>query len=95
MIGGNVRIFDHDYHSLKYMDRRDKKLDDAGCRTSPVFIEDDVFIGTNSIILKGVTIGARSVIGAGSIVSLKQIPPDSLVAGNPARILKEKVKSIE
>ena len=87
-IGGNVRIFDHDYHSLNHLHRRDSKKDGENVKTAPVIIDDDVFIGTNSIILKGVNIGARSIIGAGSVVSLKIIPPDSVVAGNPARIIK-------
>lgn len=87
-IGGNVRIFDHDYHSLKYLNRRESKLDSLDVMTAPVIIEDEVFIGTNSIILKGVHIGARSIIGAGSVVSLKIIPPDSIVAGNPALIIR-------
>lgn len=90
-IGGNVRIFDHDYHSLNYLNRRDSKLDGLNVKTEKVIIEDDVFIGTNSIILKGVHIGARSIIGAGSVVSLKSIPPDSIVAGNPAMIIKSKI----
>jgi len=88
LIGGNVRIYDHDYHSLNYLNRRNSKLDAQNVKTSEVIIEDDVFIGTNSIILKGVKIGARSIIGAGSVVSLKNIPPDSIVAGNPSKILK-------
>lgn len=88
-IGGNVRIFDHDYHSLNYKNRRDSIIDGGDVKAAPVIIEDDVFIGTNSIILKGVHIGARSIIGAGSVVSLKNIPPDSVVAGNPARIIKK------
>lgn len=88
LIGGNVRVFDHDYHSLNYLNRRNSILDTQNVKTSEVIIEDDVFIGTNSIILKGVKIGARSIIGAGSVVSLKNIPPDSIVTGNPAKILK-------
>lgn len=87
-IGGNVRVFDHDYHSLDYLKRRNVKTDSENCKSSPVTIEDDVFIGTNAIILKGVNIGARSVIGAGSVVAIKNIPPDSFVIGNPARIIK-------
>lgn len=87
-IGANVRIFDHDYHSLNYKNRRDSKTDSSNIATSPIIIDDDVFIGTNSIILKGVHIGARCIIGAGSVVSLKNIPPDSILAGNPARIIK-------
>jgi acetyltransferase-like isoleucine patch superfamily enzyme len=86
-IGANVRIFDHDYHAIDFLARRNAESDKAGCRAEPILIGDDVFIGTNAIILKGVTIGDRSVIGAGTVVSLKQIPPDSLVAGNPAKIV--------
>ena len=51
-------------------------------------IEDDVLIGMNSIILKGVTVGARSIIGAGSVVT-KSIPSDVIAAGNPAKVLKK------
>ena len=92
MIGANVRIFDHDYHSLNYLDRKNPKDDSNNVKSSCIFIEDDVFIGTNSIILKGVHIGARSIIGAGSVVSIKKIPPDSIVAGNPARVLIQRSK---
>ncbi len=88
MMGGNVRVFDHDYHSMKPMDRRDPVTDASNVKAAPVVIDDDVFIGTNAIILKGVHIGARSIIGAGAVVSLKNIPPDSLVVGNPAKIVK-------
>ena len=52
-----------------------------------IVIEDDVLIGMNSIILKGVHIGARSVIGAGSVVT-KDIPADCIAAGNPAHVIK-------
>jgi len=74
---GNIRIFDHNYHSLNYMDRRDGTLDKANCKSAPITIGDDVFIGTNAIILKGTIIGDRSIIGAGSVVSGK-IPPDEI-----------------
>lgn len=86
-IGANVRIFDHDFHALNWMDRRDGLTDVTNTRSEAVFIDDDVFIGTNSIILKGVHIGRGSVIGAGSVVSIKNIPPLSRVVGNPAKIL--------
>jgi len=87
-IGGNSRIFDHDYHSLNYFERRDSLSDAQGTKSLPVVIGDDVFIGANSTILKGVTIGARCIIGTGSVVALKNIPEDSIVAGNPAKIIK-------
>jgi maltose O-acetyltransferase len=56
--------------------------------TKPVTIGDSVWIGGSAILLPGVTIGERSVIGAGAVVT-KDIPPDVVVAGNPARIIRE------
>ncbi len=87
-IGGNVRIYDHDFHSSDWQVRRDWVADRENCPSAPVVIGDDVFIGANVIILKGVSIGDRCIVGAGAVVGLKNIPPDSLVAGNPARIIK-------
>ena len=87
-IGGNARIYDHDYHALDYLSRRSPVNDIAACKTAPVVIGDDVLVGANAIILKGVTIEERSVVGAGAVVSIKNIPPDSLVVGNPARIIR-------
>lgn len=87
-LGGNARIYDHDYHALDYLSRRSPVNDTAACKTAPVVIGDDSLIGANAIILKGVNIGERSVVGAGAVVSIKNIPPGSLLAGNPARILR-------
>jgi acetyltransferase-like isoleucine patch superfamily enzyme len=87
-IGGNARIYDHDYHALDHLSRRSPVNDIAACKTAPVVIGDDILIGANAIVLKGVTIGERSVIGAGAVVSMKTIPADSLVAGNPARVIR-------
>ena len=85
-IGGNVRIFDHDFHPLDWQDRRPpQKIEKV--RAKPVIIEDDVFIGTNAIILKGTHIGARSIIAAGAVVVGLDVPPDSMVKGNPAVIV--------
>jgi acetyltransferase-like isoleucine patch superfamily enzyme len=83
--GGNVCIWDTDFHPMEYLARRQnvKEL----IKASPIIIGDDVFIGANSIILKGVTIGSRSIIGAGSVVAT-EVPPDEVWAGNPARFLK-------
>jgi len=85
-IGGNARIYDHNYHALNYLLRRSPDNDIANCKTAPVVIGDDVSVGAHAVVLKGVTIGDRRVIGAGTVVALKNIPTDSLVAGNPARV---------
>lgn len=87
-IGGACRIFDTDHHSLDPFERRDPVLN-GNCKTAPVIIGDDVFIGTNSLILKGVTIGNRSVIGAGSVVT-KDIPADEIWGGNPAKFIRKR-----
>ena len=93
-IGGNVRIFDHDYHPLDYQERRKVYLPDTGLPSYPVTIGNDVFIGTNALILKGVSIGDRSIIGAGAVVAMKTIPPDSLVVGNPAKIVSKSKNNV-
>lgn len=85
-VGGNVRIFDHDFHSLDPIVRRGAS-DIGNVRTRPIVIGDDVFVGTNAIILKGTSIGARSIVAAGSVVFGLDIPPDSLVKGNPAIVV--------
>jgi acetyltransferase-like isoleucine patch superfamily enzyme len=87
-VGANVKMFDHDFHSLNFMDRRNHESDKKNCATAPITIEDDVFVGANAIILKGVHVGTRSVVGAGAVVTLKEIPPGSMVVGNPAKIIK-------
>lgn len=56
-------------------------------RVSPVTIEDGVWLGGSVVVCPGVTIGARSVIGAGSVVT-KDVPPDVVAAGNPARVIR-------
>lgn len=87
-LGGGVILLDSDAHSLNHLNRRDGDSDMAYRADSPIVIEDDVLIGANVIVLKGVTIGARSVIGAGSVVT-KDIPADCVAAGNPARMIKQ------
>lgn len=88
-VGGNVRIFDHDFHSLDAAVRRTSQ-DRLNVRTKPVVIEDDCFIGTNAIILKGTHLGARTIVAAGSVVFGLDVPPDSLVKGNPAVVVPRK-----
>lgn len=65
-----------------------KRIDKNRRRCGPVQIGDNVFIGVNSIILHSVTIGENSVIGAGSVVT-KDVPSDVVVAGNPAKIIRQ------
>ena len=86
IIGGGTRIFDTNFHSTDYRVRRDEKRF-SECVSRPIFIGDDVFVGTNCIICKGVTIGNRSIISAGSVV-VKDVPADSIVGGNPAKVIK-------
>lgn len=86
IVGGNVRIFDHDFHEMDARSRRGG-TDGNEIRSAGIIIGDDVFIGTNVIILKGTTIGDRSIIAAGSVVFGLNIPPDSLVKGNPGKIV--------
>ncbi len=91
-IGGNCIIIDTDAHQIDYLARRGEKPVNTNdpatsVQTDPITIEDDAWIGANCIILKGVTIGARTVIGAGSVVT-KSIPPDCIAAGNPCRVIK-------
>ena len=83
-IGGGVLLIDTDGHPIDYSQRRITK---EGTISAPIVIEDDVWIGAHSIILKGVTIGARSIIGAGSVVA-KSIPSDCIAAGNPCKVIK-------
>lgn len=86
-MGGNVRVFDHDFHSLDAIMRRDPQLDSEHVKCVPIEIGNGVFIGTNAMILKGVTIGDRAIIAAGSVVT-KDVPPDEIWGGNPARRLR-------
>ena len=66
----------------------DKRIDEQGVSTTPVAIDDDVWIGANAVILPGVSIGTHSVVAAGAVVT-KDVPPHSLVAGVPAKVIKQ------
>ena len=87
-IGADTILLDSDAHSLSFLDRRNDKLDFKNKVNKPIIIGDDVLIGTRCIILKGVHIGARSIIGSGSIV-VNDIPEDCIAAGNPARVIRQ------
>ena len=65
-----------------------KRIDEQGVSTNQVTIEDDVWIGANAVILPGVTIGEHCVVAAGAVVT-KDVPPHSLVAGVPAKVIKK------
>ena len=97
LVSWNVGIADSDFHPLQPAQR----LIDAQAlapffkdrparpklQTAPVVIADNVWIGMNAVILKGVTIGENSVVAAGAVVT-KSVPPNSVVAGNPAVVVK-------
>lgn len=82
LIGSNSTIMDTDFHPLS----PEARARGEAARSRPVRIEDDVFIGTQVLILKGVTVGQGAVVGAGSVV-VRDVPPGSIVAGNPAQIV--------
>ena len=86
MIGGSCKFWDTDFHSLDWRVRR--ATPNEGATTAPIVIENDVFIGGGSTILKGVHIGARSIVAAGSVVS-KSIPADEVWGGNPAQLIRK------
>ena len=65
-----------------------KQIDEQGVSTNPVTIEDDVWIGANAVVLPGVKIGNHCVVAAGAVVT-KDVPPHSLVAGVPAKVIKQ------
>lgn len=67
----------------------DKTIKSQGCTSKGIIIEDDVWIATNSSILDGVTVGKGSVIAAGAVVN-KDVPPYSVVAGVPAKVIKQR-----
>lgn len=69
-----------------YLDT-EKRIDEQGISTEPVTIEEDVWVGANSVILPGVTLGKHCVVAAGSIVS-HSVPPYSVCAGCPAKVIK-------
>jgi len=100
MISDDVNIYDTDAHSLNYVLRHKefvevvilnnliKDAKDVDIQSAPVVIEDHVWIGFNVAILKGVTIGKGAIIGAGSVVT-QDVEPFTVVAGNPAKVVKE------
>ncbi|MFB6341487.1 acyltransferase [Saccharicrinis sp. FJH62] len=86
-IGENTVVYDTDFHSLD-PGIRSSKDDKTSAKKSPVTISDNVFIGAHSTILKGVSIGRNSIVGACSVVT-KSIPENEIWAGNPAKLIKK------
>lgn len=88
LLGSGCLITDSDAHPV---DPDERRLGGGGV-SKPIVIEDDVFIGARAIVLKGVTIGKGSVIGAGTVVS-KSISPYSIAVGNPAKVVGDSRKN--
>lgn len=86
LLGGGVKMYDNDFHSLDYETRVYRPYDDI--KSKPIKIYKGAFIGAGSYILKGVTIGEKSIVGAGSVVA-KDIPPGEIWAGNPAKFIRK------
>jgi acetyltransferase-like isoleucine patch superfamily enzyme len=96
-IADHVFIMDSDLHPLSAKKRFESAKEFAqgkapnvydGIPGGPVSIGNSVWISVNSVILKGVTIGEGAVIGAGSVVT-SNVPPWTIVAGNPAKVIRE------
>lgn len=92
-IAPDVLILDSNHHSIYARDRMidtfgaEKGIFSENVATKPIKIGNHVWIGRRAMILKGVTIGDRSIIGANAVVT-HDVPPDVVVAGNPAKIVK-------
>ena len=84
--GAGAKVYDTDFHAVNALKRRERKIEDI--KRASVHICQDVWIGSNATILKGVTIGARSVVGANAVVT-KNVPSDVVVAGIPAKVVKK------
>lgn len=89
-IGSGCKIIDNDFHPLPYSERYPKEKKEC-IKKRPIVIGEGCFIGTNSIILKGTILGKNVVVGAGSVVS-GTFPDNVIIAGNPAKIIKENLE---
>lgn len=95
MISWGATIVDHNSHSARFSERqhdvlqwRAGKKDWRYVKIAPVHIKSKAWIGFNALVLKGVTIGEGAVVGAGAVIT-RDVPDWTVVAGNPARVIKE------
>jgi acetyltransferase-like isoleucine patch superfamily enzyme len=95
LVSFEVLIFDHDSHALDFAHRQGDvprwlrgEKEWTHVQRAPVAIGDKAWIGARAIVLKGVTVGEGAVVGTGSVVT-RDVPPWTLVAGNPARVIRE------
>ena len=86
LIGVGTTLRDTDNHSLNPQDRL-IGLDFKNKQNAPIYIKDNVFIGANATLLKGVTIGENAIVGACSVIT-KDVPANEIWAGNPAKFIK-------
>lgn len=98
LFGSGCRVYDTDFHPIAPSLRTGAMRDDTKSKVKPIIIDDHAFIGADTLILKGTTVGYASVIGASSVVS-GNIPPKQIWAGNPARFIRnlteEEMKNLE
>jgi acetyltransferase-like isoleucine patch superfamily enzyme len=93
LLGADVVIMDTDFHNHSPENRRYAPVDWAAV-SAPVKLGDDVFIGTRAILQKSVTIGDGSIVAAGSVV-VHDVPPYTIVGGNPARPIRSLIRDEE
>lgn len=87
MLGANVNVWDTDFHPIDPQ-RRIHQTSIMDAKSSPIILEKNVWVGANTTILKGITIGENTVVGAMSLVN-KNLPSNSVCAGNPAKKIKD------
>ncbi len=97
MLSWGITIVDHDSHSLEFMNRandvvewREGRKSWEHVSISPVTIQNKAWIGFGATILKGVTVGEGAIVGASAVVT-RDVLPWSIVAGNPAKLIRQQI----